>query len=227
MKTGSQSSGSSGLILLLKRLSSDGGSEFIALETRDYFTRWGVYHRSSSAYNPQSNGRAELAVKYTKRLLEDNISQDGNLDTDAFVRALLIKRNTPDPICKLSPAEIVFGRKLRDTLPRIDKTSTIFFDNQINPIWRDAWKEKESSLRTCYQGSLSRLGEHSKTLPDFTVGDRVAVQNQSGRKPTKWDRSGVVLEIHDYDKYIVKVDGLGRWFGQMVWAAQRNRRYLK
>ena len=151
--------------------------------------------------------------------LEDNISQDSNLDTDAFVRALLIKRNTPDPICKLSPAEIVFGRKLRDTLPRIDKTSTIFFDNQINPIWRDAWKE-ESSLRTRYQGSLSRLGEHSKTLSDLIVGDRVAVQNQSGSKPTKWDRTGVVLEIHDYDKYIVKVDGSGR-------LSQRNRRYLK
>ena len=108
VKTGSQSSGSSGLILLLKRffatfgipkeVSSDGGSEFIALETRDFLTRWGAYHHSPSAYNPQSNGRAELAVKYTKRLLEDNISQDGNLDTHAFVRALLIKRNTPDPM---------------------------------------------------------------------------------------------------------------------------------
>ena len=98
----------------------------LPLEPEIFSLDGGVYHRSSLAYNPQPNGRAELAVKCTKRLLGDNISQDGNLDTDAFVRALLIKRNTPDPICKLSPAEIVFGRKLRDTLPRIDKTSTIF-----------------------------------------------------------------------------------------------------
>ena len=137
-----------------------------------------------------------------------------------LLSGLCLLKGTLQIPCKLSPAEIVFGRKLRDTLPRIDKTSTIFFDNQINPIWRDAWKDKESSLRTRYQGSLSRLGEHSKTLPDLIVGDRVAVQNQSGSKPTKWDRTGVVLEIHDYDKYIVKVDGPGR-------LTQRNRRYLK
>ena len=230
IKIGSHRSGSSGLILLLKRffatfgipreLSSDGGSEYIAHETKDFLSRWGVHHRISSAYNPQSNGRAELAVKYTKRLLEDNISEDGNLDTDAFVRALLIKRNTPDPICKLSPAEVIFGRKLRDTLPRIAKSHTIFFDESINPVWRDAWREKESSLRTRYKGILPRLMEHSRPLPPLAIGDKVAVQNQSGSKPNKWDRTGVVLEVRDHAKYVVKIDGSGR-------LTLRNRRYLK
>ena len=124
-------SGSKGLVRLLKQffgtfgvpeeISSDEGKEFIANVTQDFFLRWGIKHRLSSAYNPQSNGRAELAVKSTKRLLEDNIGSDGELDTDKFLRAMLIKRNTPDPVTKLSPAEIIFGRKLRDSLPRIFK----------------------------------------------------------------------------------------------------------
>ena len=59
------------------RISSDGGPEFVSAEIRDFYKRWGVYHRLSSAYFPQSNGRAEVAVKLTKRLLEDNVGVNG------------------------------------------------------------------------------------------------------------------------------------------------------
>jgi hypothetical protein len=196
-------------------LSSDGGPQFIAEETQDFLIRWGVAHRLSSAYNPQSNGRAELAVKSTKRLLVGNIDQDGSLDSENFLRAILIKRNTPDPTTKLSPSEIVFGRKLRDTLPRIDKSLNIFFNPQFRSDWRNAWSEKEVALRHRYRGTAS-----SKSLPKLVEGDIVMIQNQHGTKPTKWDRSGVVVEIRDFDKYVVKVDGSGR-------LTLRNRRFLK
>ena len=75
--------GSKGLCRALRRifatfgvpddLSSDGGPEFIAGETQEMLKRWGVNHDPSSAYFPQSNGRAEVAVRITKRILEDNI----------------------------------------------------------------------------------------------------------------------------------------------------------
>ena len=221
---------SRGLIVLLKRffgtfgvpreLSSDGGPQYMADDTQDFLFRWGVTHRLSSAHHPQSNGRAELAVKSTRRLIEGNISDDGQLDTDTFLRAILIKRNTPDPITKLSPAEIVFGRTLRDTLPRLDKTSNVFFNPQLRATWRDAWKEKEQALRTRYQGCQDRLSEHSKQLPPLVEGDKVMIQNQRGFKPNKWDRSGVVVEVRAHDQYVVKVDGSGR-------LTLRNRRFLK
>jgi hypothetical protein len=229
-KAGTEESGSRGLILLLKRffgtfgvpreLSSDGGPEFMANATQDFLVRWGVQFRLSAAYNPQSNGRAELAVKSTKRLIEDNIGEDGELNTDRFLRAILIKRNTPDPTSKLSPAEIVFGRKLRDTMPRIDKSINIFNNKTVRPTWTEAWEQKELALRTRYQGCEKRLGEHCKTLPGLNEGDRVSVQNQTGNKPAKWDRTGTVVEVRDYDKYIVKIDGSGR-------LTLRNRRFLK
>ena len=174
----------------------------------------------SAAYKLQSRDRAELVVKSTKRLIEDNVGLDGELDTERFLRAILIKRNTPDPVTKLSPAEIVFGRKLRDTMPRVDKTINIFFNKTVKPTWTDAWEKKELAMRTRYQGCQKRLAEHSKSLPNLEAGDRVAIQNQSGNRPTKWDRSGTVLEVRDFDKYIVKVDGSGR-------LTLRNRRYLR
>ena len=36
------------------------------------------------------------------------------------------------------------------------------------------------------------------------------IQNQRGTKPTKWDRSSVVVDVRHFDKYDVKVDGSGR-----------------
>ena len=47
---------------------------------------WGVGHRFLSAYNPKSNGRAEVAVKSAKRLLSANTGPAGSLDTDHFLR---------------------------------------------------------------------------------------------------------------------------------------------
>ena len=82
----------------------------------EFLRRWGVKHRVSSAYHPQSNGRAEVAVKTAKRLLRSNVGPSGALDSDRLLRALLQLRNTPDPDCSVSPSQIVFGRHLRDTL---------------------------------------------------------------------------------------------------------------
>lgn len=93
-------------------LYSDGSPEFTSSMTELFLHRWGVRHRVSSAYNPQSNGRAEVAVKSAKRLLRSHTGRGGTLNNDRFLRAMLKLRNTPDPNCNKSLAEIVFGRPL-------------------------------------------------------------------------------------------------------------------
>ena len=128
-----------------EELSSDGGPEFTAFESIDFYKRWGTRHRLSSAYFPQSNGRAEVAVKMTKRLLEDNIGADGNIHTDKVIRALLQQRNTPDRDCKLSPAEVLFGHPLRDAMPKLDKSVMVFESGQIHNQWHQAWAAKEDT----------------------------------------------------------------------------------
>ena len=230
IRVGTNDAGAQGLCKALRRLfvtfgvpielSSDGGSEFIAAESKTFYERWGVKHRLSSAYLPSSNGRAELAVKSTKRLLMDNISPNGDLDNDKMVRALLIQRNTPDSGCKLSPAQILFGRPLRDSLPTLSKNVMVFNNPQISDKWRDAWQMKEDALKTRYVKTLENLQEHTRNLPPLAVGDRVMIQNQTGRFPTRWDRSGRVVETKEHDQYVVKVGGTGR-------LTLRNRRFLR
>ena len=68
--------------------------------------------------------------------------------------------------------------------------------------------------------SLEKLGAHSQTPKRLATGDRVFIENQHGHNPTKWDRSGTVMEVLDHDQYWVKVDSSGR-------LTLRNRRFLR
>ena len=61
----------------------------------------------------ESNGRAELAFKATKRLLNGNVGSNEVLNTDELLRAMLTLRNTPDPDCRLSAVQILFGRNFQ------------------------------------------------------------------------------------------------------------------
>ena len=187
-------------------IETDGGQPFSSEEFRWFLKRWGVKHRMSSAYFPQSNGRAELAVKTAKRLLQENTSRSGHLNTDQVTRALLQYRNTPGRgASQESPAQIIFGRPLRDGLPT---------PSHARPEW--------GKLRDLRERGHSRL--HAKVtdrcLEPLGVGDVVLVQNQHGPKPTRWDRTGLVVETLGNRQYSVKMDGSGR-------ITLRNRRFLK
>ena len=226
---GSPQAGSEGLITCLRNyfarfgvpdeMSSDGGPEFISSSTADFLTRWGVKHRLSSAYNPQSNGRAEVAVKSAKRLLLTNTGSSGTLDTDRFLRAMMQLRNTPDPDCQLSPAEIVYGRPIRDAFAFINRLDK-FTNDHVRPLWREAWRHKEEALRQRFHYTAEDRNVHCRLLPNLRLGDRCYIQNQTGNNPKRWDRSGTVVESHGHDSYTVKVDGTGR-------LTRRNRRYLR
>ncbi|PFX15327.1 Gag-Pol polyprotein [Stylophora pistillata] len=202
-----------------EEISSDGGPEFTAMSTQDFLRLWGVRHRVSSVSFPQSNGRAEVAVKTAKRLLMSNTGPTGSLDHDRFLRAILQLRNTPDPDCNLSPAQIIFGRPLRDSLSFVNRLEK-FSNPHIRPLWSQAWEAKEVALRTRITRTTESLTAHSRPHRPLSLGERVFLQNQQGPNPTKWDRSRVVVESAGHDQYRVEVDGSGR-------ITLRNRRFLR
>ena len=201
-----------------EELSSDGGPEFRAGSTEAFLKLWGIRHIVSSAYFPQSNGRAEVTVKTAKRLLRSNTGPTGSLDHDLFVRAMLKLRNTPDPDCKLSPAQIIFGRPLRDSLSFVNRLEK-YSNPHVLLTWRQAWKAKEESLCSRITRTTESLRDHSRPLHPLAPGDRIFIQNQQGNNPTKWDRSGIVESLGN-DQYKIKVDGSGR-------LTLRNRRFLR
>ena len=218
------SGGAQGLITCLRHvfvtygisdeLASDGGPEFTATVTRQFLKDWGVSHRLSSVAFPYSNCRAEIGVKTVKRMLMNNTGPRGSLDTDAFQRAMLQYRNTPDRETRLSPAECVFGRPIRDLIP--------IHPGRYTPhsTWRETLQAREEALRNRHMRSAERWAEHTHRLPPLAVGDYVRLQNQTGPHPKKWDKTGRVIEVRQFDQYIIKVDGSGR-------VTLRNRKFLR
>ena len=218
------SSGATGLIASLKltfttfgipeELASDGGPEFTAAATTEFLRNWGVHHRLSSVAFAHSNCRAEVAVKSMKRLLAGKTDPSGTLNSDAFHRALLQYRNTPDRDTKLSPAMCLFGRQIRDFVPVLPSK----YKPHIS--WQNKLQAREMALRTRHMKMHERLSLHTKRLPPLRVGDHVRVQNQTGRFPLKWDKTGIVVEVRQFDQYVVKIDGSNN-------STIRNRKFLR
>ena len=97
-------------------LSSDGGPEFTAEETKNFLNPGECDIVHPVAF-PHSNCRAELGVKTCKRMVTNNTDPNGELDTDRFQRAMLQYLNCPDQNTKMSPAMIAFGCVIKDFIP--------------------------------------------------------------------------------------------------------------
>ena len=166
--------------------------------------------RVSSAYYPQSNGRAEAAVKTAKRILMNNTGPGGSLNTDKVSVALLQYYNTPLRDINLSPAQLAIGRQLRDGIP-VDRQHY-----KVNYNWRRTLREREVKLAEAHREVVRKSGEHRTLLP-ISTGKRVWVENQVS---LKWDRSGTVTEALGNRQYTVRLDGSGR-------LSRRNRKHLK
>ena len=140
--------------------------------TTDFLSRWNVRRRMSSAYFPQSNKRAKVAVKTAKRIPMSSIGPTGSLNNDNLLLTMLQLRNTPDPDYNVSPANVLFGKPLRDAFAFINRIPK--FDNpSICPLWREA-KTKEDALRTRFTRTSASLNEHTRLLPPpLSQGDMI------------------------------------------------------
>lgn len=197
-----------------EELATDGGPEFTSGATQRFLKDWGVHHRLSSVAFPHSNCRAEIGVKSIKRLLSANLDASGRLNTDKVHLALPAFRNTPDPTTKMSPAQVIFGHQLRGPVP------TLQGKYLPSPTWQADNAHREATLRHRHAKTLETWTEHSRGLHPLSIGNHVLVQNQSGPFPTKWDKTGVVVETLPYLQYRIRIDGVGR-------STLRNRRFLR
>ena len=91
---------------------SDSGPRLTSKHYRTFSVEYGFKHITSSPYHPKGNGRAEAAVKVAESMLKK---------ADDFHSARLIYRNTPPQGHTYSPAQRMFLRHAKTTLPTTDQ----------------------------------------------------------------------------------------------------------
>ena len=47
----------------------------------------------------------------------------------------------------------------------------------------------------------------TRKIPPLSVGDKILVQNQTGRAPNKWEKSGMIVECKPHNQANVMIDG--------------------
>ena len=94
---------------------SDNDPKISGMEMRNFYNSWGITLNTSSPYYPQSNGMAERAIQTIKRLLKKAFL----VDDDPYLSLLAYRATSVDGA--ESPAEILFNRKLRTTIPNYAK----------------------------------------------------------------------------------------------------------
>lgn len=90
---------------------SDNGPQFSSVEFRE-LARWLDFkHCTSSPHQPQCNGHAERAVQTAKKILKQ----------EDPLMALMCYRSIPCSTTGFSPAEPLVRRKIRTSLPTLEK----------------------------------------------------------------------------------------------------------
>ena len=152
-----------------EQVRSDNGPQYDSAEFSHFAKEWGFKHVTSSPRFPQSNGEVERRVRTVKSLLQK---------AEDPAKGLLAYRSTP-LACKFSPAQLLMGRKLRNSVP--------MFHTELNPHWPDLEKlqarESESKLK---QQSKFNLRHKATPLTPLEPGTDVHVKDH--------DRPGVVVK---------------------------------
>jgi len=187
---------------------SDGGPQFKD-EFDDFCKRWSIKHVKSSPHYPQSNGVAESAVKEMKKIIRATFNnQTRMLDKSGFAAAMLMFRNTPRSPTDLSPAQLVFGRHLQDTLP--------FSRQMLRPQCRFEIEKRRLEVRE----GQRRENDASKRrkLPLLRPAQRIRFQDPVTKK---WTLTGKVIGFGVTDRdYWVQEDHTARRY-------RRNRRFIR
>ena len=162
-------------------------SPFNSSEFARFASTYEFRHVTSSPRYPQSNGRSENSVRTAKRIM----TKAREAGTDPYL-ALLEWRNTPSESLKLSPAQLLFGRRTRTRLPTANK----LLDTPTTPA-------ASSALAAAKDQQAVYYNRGAKERQPLTVGQTVRVKYDD--RSTEW-RKAEVSKVLPHRSYEVNFD---------------------
>lgn len=178
-------------------LKSDNGPQFISKEFAGYMQSMGIKHHLVTPRWPEANGEVERQNRSLMKRVRIAVAEGRNVKGEVR-KYLLAYRNTPHSITGKSPAEMLFGRKLRVKVPQVQD---VFEDLET--------RDRDAQLKN----QMVAKRNASKSAHDIGVGDLVLLKRDNQSKcqtPFHHDpykvlaASGPMLTLESIDGKIVK-----------------------
>ena len=104
---------------LPKSLRTDNGPQLIAAEFMDYLEERNIKHRRITPFWPQANGEVERQNRHLLKAMM--IAKAGGRSLQELSKYLMAYRTTPHSTTGVSPAELLYGQKIRTKVPQLSE----------------------------------------------------------------------------------------------------------
>ncbi|GJV88332.1 reverse transcriptase domain-containing protein [Tanacetum coccineum] len=215
-----------------KALISDRGTHFCNSQLEKALQRYGVTHKLSMAYHPQSNRQTKVTNRAIKRILERLVGYNPKGWSKKLNDALWAFRTAYKILTRCTPFRLVYGKachlpveiehKAHWALKQCNMDLTLASGsrlmqlNELTKLRDGAYENTRIYKERTKKWHDSRLSGDK----DFKVGDQVLLYNSClkmypGKLKSKWSGLNIVkmmhlhgaIEITDKDGFSFKVNG--------------------
>nr|GEW85975.1 reverse transcriptase domain-containing protein [Tanacetum cinerariifolium] len=197
-----------------KAIISDRGTHFYNDQFAKVMSKYGVTHRLSTAYHPQTSGQVEVTNRGLKRILERTVGENCALWTDKLDDALWAFRTAFKNPIGCTPYRLVYGKSCHLPLElehkaywalkhaNFDlKTAGDHHKLQLNELHELQNQAYENSL--IYKERTKKLHDSKIKNRIFNVGDQVLLFNSrlkifSGKLKSRWSGPFTITEVYPY-----------------------------
>ncbi|KAK2578228.1 hypothetical protein KPH14_001387 [Odynerus spinipes] len=152
-----------------KTIVCDNGRQFTDTDLKEWLEKNNVKIAHTAPLWPQANGEVERQNRSILKRLRIAHAEGKNWKEE-LLKFLLMYRSTPHSVTGVSPAELLFRRKLRTKLPDIEESS--FVEMEVRE--RDAWRKEKGKQ---YYDKVHHVKENT-----VKPGDQVLVRGQKKNK---------------------------------------------
>nr|GEZ30472.1 reverse transcriptase domain-containing protein [Tanacetum cinerariifolium] len=149
--------------------------------------KYGVTHRLSTAYHPQTSGQVEVSNRGLKRILERTIGENHASWSDKLDDALWAFRTAYKTPIGCTPYKLVYGKACH--LP-------------IELEHKAYWALKQANFDLAVAGKNERICDSKIKNRVFNVGDRVLFNSRlkifSGKLKTRWSGPFTIAKVFPY-----------------------------